>query len=157
MRTQGFPILHFRPLGEGLRFCKSSLFNCSLCSLPSECVRFKGELNPRVIKKLCVQCSLLGNAIHTVFVDNYQVGLLSTIRKLHGALCQSASVICCGPEKIFFVPEYLRAFPGWFFICPHHFQGRWKELGTDNTSRNEAKRNERTCPRSRTTSAAREG
>lgn len=59
--------------------------------------------------------------------------------------------------KNIFVPEYLRAFPGWFFICPHHFQGRWKELGTDNMSRKEAERNERTCPRSRTTSAAREG
>lgn len=77
-------------------------------------MRFKGELNPRVIKKLCVQCSLLGNAIHTVFVDNYQVGLLSTIRKLHGALCQSASVIRCGPEKIFLCPSTFEHFPGGF-------------------------------------------
>lgn len=155
MRTQGFPILHFRPLGEGLRFCKSSLFNCSLCSLSSERVRFKGELNPRVIKKLCVQCSSLGNAIHIVFVGNYQVGLLSTIQKLHRALCQSRSV-CCGPEKIFVCPSTFEHFPGGFsFVLTK--VSRWKELGTDNTNRNEAKRNERTCPRSRTTSAASEG
>lgn len=106
-------------------------------------MRFKGELNPRVIKKLCVQCSSLGNAIHIVFVDNYQVGLLSTIRKLHGALCQSKSVICCGPEKIFLCPSTLEHFLGGFsFVLTISKVSRWKELGTDNRSRNEAKRNE---------------
>lgn len=50
------------------------------------------------------------------------------------------------------VPEH---FPGGFsFVLTISKVSRWKELDTDNTSRNEATRNERTCPRSRTTSAS---
>lgn len=158
MRTQGSPILQSRPLGEGLRFCKSSVFNCSSWSLPGEPVRFKGELNLSVIKKLRVQCSLLANVIQIVFVNDYKVGLSSAIQKLNGVLCQNKSVICCSPEKIFLFLSTLEPFTGVFsLVLTISKVSRWKELGTDNMNRNQAKRNERTCPRSQTTSAVREG
>lgn len=62
-------------------------------------MRFKGEFNPSVIKKLCVQCSLLGHVIHAVFVNDFKVGLLSAVPKL---LCQNKNPKYCSPEKIFF-------------------------------------------------------
>lgn len=40
-------------------------------------MRFKGEFNLSVIKKLCVQGSWLGNIIHVAFVNDFDVGLLS--------------------------------------------------------------------------------